>query len=149
MSAPQKPSVSLDFDPNFAMEDATSKKPETTKTSTSNGTQPQKTEASTSSSTSEDEARKAKLKAALANVQAWQPEGVPLTASGAYAPSQAQPSEPEVYEDDDMYQDDFDGMSDGDASRDLCSFPCLNCGAVPSFAMYELCGKCLDEMSPT
>lgn len=141
---------SLSFDPNFEVEDDSSKAAAPAVTQTSNGSQSQQSSIQSTSTASEDEARKAKLKAALANVTSWQPEGVPLSQSGAYVPASAPASAPAAHEPQyEEYMDDVDGFSDGDASRDLCSFPCINCGAVPSFAMYELCGKCLDEMSPT
>lgn len=134
------------FDPNFDMEESPSTAAAPTTAQTSNGSQAQQSSTQSTTTASEDEARKAKLKAALANVQSWQPEGVPLSQSGAYVPTAAPAAQEPQYEE---YMEDVDGFSDGDASRDLCSFPCINCGAVPSFAMYELCGKCLDEMSPT
>lgn len=148
MSAQGNKNASLSFDPNFDVEVEEPSKSAAPATQVSNDSTSQKPAAAASTTTSEDEARKAKLKAALASVSSYQPESVPLSASGSYTPAQAQPkSQPQYYDED--YPEDFEGFSDGDVSRDLCSFPCINCGAVPSFAMYELCGKCLDEMSPT
>lgn len=37
---------------------------------------------------------------------------------------------------------------DDDHSRDLCSNPCIQCGKVPSYVVYELCDECLDKMGP-
>lgn len=37
---------------------------------------------------------------------------------------------------------------DDDHSRDLCSNPCIQCGKVPSYVVYELCAECLDKMGP-
>lgn len=50
---------------------------------------------------------------------------------------QPPPSDPES---DEVFSDD--------ESRDLCSNPCMQCGAVPSYVLYELCENCLDKYGP-
>jgi len=67
----------------------------------------------------------------------------PLTGSGAFPP------ELDLGDDEDVPSDpESDDVMSDDDTRDLCSNPCIKCGAVPSYVVYELCANCLDQIGP-
>lgn len=67
----------------------------------------------------------------------------PLTGSGAF------PTDLDVGDEDYEFSDpESDDVASDDDSRDLCSNPCVSCGAVPSYVVYELCANCLDKIGP-
>ena len=73
-----------------------------------------------------------------------------LSSSGTYQPGEYDGED--AYYADMAYEDITDPESEenpeDDDSRDLCSSPCIQCGKVPSYVLYELCDECLDKIGP-
>lgn len=146
MAASNSKPFDLDIDVNFEVEQdppQTNEKPAAEVTAPAESQQNgKKTEDAASINTQED--LKAKMKAAMASANSYQP-APSLTASGALE-FLAEQTLYEASEADLAQMDEYYEEEDEDRSRDLCSYPCLKCGATPSFALYELCANCLDEV---